>query len=563
MAELAKKKIKILLLLTAVMFAGCANQLPPGGGAVDLVPPVIESTYPENGTTNFKDDHIEINFSKFIVHGTFNDALFISPAISGQSEYDWTNKSVKVYFPGKLKEDVTYVVSVGTGVQDYNNHNHMAQSYSFVFSTGSKIDKGSISGKVFTDKPSGILIFAYIKGDSSINPMKYKPDYISQTGIGGEYKLLGLKSGEYRIFAVRDQYMDLIYQPEQDEIGIPFQDINLTDKDTSYGGLNFFVTKFDTVKPRLINAVMTDRNHVLLKFSREIDTSTIRSSNFILIDSTSGKTVKPVYAFKGNTKTGEMVLAVDSAFPVKDEAFVEAKYIKDSFGNIFHSDITALTLSAKADTTKPGIFSASPPNGSSDADFINQDFTFFFNDAFDSLEAKKGISFTDTSGSPVPHRVRFIDNASFTVKPDHQLKPNNFYLIKINLSYFKDIAGNKYDTLYQYKIKTINGLDFTGISGKLVGAELSEKPFLVLENMNNANKIYKKPVENNLNFEFNRVLPGKYRFWCFYDKNGNGMYDFGKAYPFVPSERFWVYPDTLNLKARWTQSNLVFDIKSR
>ena len=530
---------------------------------MDLVPPVIESTYPKNGTTNFKDNYIEIDFSKFIVHSTFNDALFISPAISGQTEYDWTNKSVKVYFPGKLKQNVTYVVSVGTGVQDYNNHNHMSQSYSFAFSTGSKIDRGNISGKVFADKPSGIMMFAYLKGDSAINPLKYKPDYISQTGNGGEYKLLGLKSGEYRIFAVRDQYMDLIYQPEQDEIGIPFQDIILTDKDTLYSGLNFFVSKFDTVKPRLINAVMTDRNHVLLKYSEEIDTSTIKPSNFILIDSTSGKTVKPIYAFKGNTKTGEMVLAVDSTFPVKDEAFVLAKYIKDLFGNVFRSDNTALTLSEKADTTKPGIFKTLPPNGSSDADFIDQSFTFYFNDAFDSLSAKKGISFTDTAGSSVPYRLHFIDDATFTVKPDHQLKPNNYYLIKLNLSYFKDIAGNKYDSLYQYKFKTINGLDFTGISGKLTGTDLSNEPVLVLENLTSEKIIYKQPVANNLDFVFKRVLPGKYRFWCFYDKNGNGEYDYGKAFPYIPSERFWVYPDTLNLKARWTQTNLVFGIKSR
>ncbi len=560
MVELIKEKIKIFFLFCAVLLSGCANQLPPGGGGVDLVPPAVMNTYPKNGTTDFKNDFIEIDFSKFIIHQTFSEALFISPAINGQLEYDWTGTSVKVYFPEKLKENVTYVVSIGSNVQDFNNHNRMAESYSFVFSTGSQIDKGIISGKIYSDKPGGLLVFAYIKSDSAINPLKYKPDYISQTGKEGSYKLLGLKNGEYRIFAVRDQYMDLIYQPEQDEIGIPYEDVNLSDEDTLFSGLNFFVTKFDTVKPRLVSAVMTDKNHVLLKFSKQIDSSSIKPSNFLIIDSTSGKSITPVYAFKGNTKPEEIVLAVDSAFPQKDQAFVETKSIKDLFENVFQNDFASLTLSEKPDTTKPNIYSTLPANGNSSSDFTGQNFTFYFNDAFNSAVAEKGIAFTDTSGTPVSYRIRFIDNASFVIEPKNNLETNKDYRIKLDLSKFIDIAGNKFDSTYIYKFKTINGLDFTGISGRISGTETGEKPYLVLENFEKGNNTYKLPAGKNDNFEFKRIIPGKYRLWCFEDDNNNGKYDYGKAYPYEPSEQFWVYPDTLNLRARWTQTNINFNI---
>ncbi len=534
--------------------------MPPGGGGVDLIPPSVLKTYPANGTTNFNNNYLEVDFSKYIMHRTFSDALFISPALNGETEYDWTGTSVKVYFPGVLKKNVTYVVSIGTNVQDYNNHNRMSESFSFVFSTGDKIDKGSISGKVFSDKPAGILIFAYLKGDSAMNPMKYKPDYISQTGKEGSFKLLGLKNGEYRVFAVRDQYMDLIYQPEQDDIGIPFQDVTLTDRDTLFSGLNYFITKFDTVKPRLVNAVMTDKNHVLLKFSKQIDTSSIKSSNFLLIDSTSGKSASPSFAFKGSTKPEEMVLALSSVFNADDEVFVEAKAIKDLFGNIYKSDITSLTLSDKPDTSKPGISTVTPANGSMSVDFEGQNFTFSLTDGFDSLSAKKGIAFSDTAGRAVPYRIRFIDDASFVIKPENKLKTNVDYRIKFDLTKFADIAGNKFDSTYIYKFKTINGLDFTGISGKLSGAEKDKKTFVVLENFGKEKDSYKTPVSSSSNFEFSRVLPGKYKLWCFYDLNGNGKYDYGKAYPYEPSERFWVYADTLNLRARWTQTNLNFNI---
>ena len=61
----------------------------------------------------------------------------------------------------------------------------MAQAYNITFSTGNKIDKGEVTGKVFNNKPEGVIIFAYIVGDSVVNPMVKKPDYISQTGTGG------------------------------------------------------------------------------------------------------------------------------------------------------------------------------------------------------------------------------------------------------------------------------------------------------------------------------------------------------------------------------------------
>jgi hypothetical protein len=53
----------IFIFLTALVFFNCANQLPPGGGDVDRIPPEIISVYPPDGTINYKDDYIEIEFS--------------------------------------------------------------------------------------------------------------------------------------------------------------------------------------------------------------------------------------------------------------------------------------------------------------------------------------------------------------------------------------------------------------------------------------------------------------------------------------------------------------------
>ena len=549
----------IFLFFVGIFLSGCANQLPPGGGAVDTIPPKIINVIPADGTTNFSGDHFELEFSKYVDKRTLKDAMFISPAINGELNFDWTGTTVDVTFPGKLQKNKTYVITIGTDLVDYNNHNRMAQSFTFRFSTGNKIDNGEINGKVYSEKPDGIMIFAYAKGDSAINPMKNKPDYISQTGKDGSYKLLGLAPAVYRVFAVRDQYGDLIYQPEQDEIGIPNNDVNITVNDSLYSGLNFFLTKIDTVKPRLTNAVMTDKFHLLVNFSKEVDSATIRSNNFLLVDSTSNKSVKPVYAFKGNTKPTEIVLVIKNDFPLKDEVYLIADTMQDKYGNIYTNDYASLTLSDKSDTTKPEIVRINPQNGSRDVDFAGAQISFYFNDAFDSSAAKSGIAFTDTSGNRVLYNIYFIDDASFRITPKEYLEANKDYLIKLNLSGFKDAAGNSYiDSVYTYKFKTINGLDFTGVSGAVKDADYKMNPYLVLQGIDESKIIYAKELNNSLKYGFERIKPGKYFLWGYYDTDSSKTYSFGKPFPYTPSEKFFYYPDTLNLRPRWTITNIDF-----
>ncbi len=546
-----------------LLLSGCANQLPPDGGAVDTVPPKIADVYPANGTTNFKGDYVQFDFSKYVDKSTLKNALFISPAIEGDLNFDWTGTSVKISFPSSLRKNVTYIITVGTDLQDYYNHNRMAQSYTLTFSTGDKIDKGEIEGKVYDEKPDGIMIFAYTVADSAVNPMKYKPDYISQTGTDGSYKLLGLAPASYRIFAVRDQYKDLIYQPEQDDIGMPPNDVKLTETDTLAAGLNFFLTKMDTVKPRLISAVMTDKYHILLNFTKEVDATTINSKDFSLIDSTLKKNFTPVYAFKGNTKPTEMVLVTTADLPIKDEAYVFVDSIKDKYGNVFRNDFAQITLSEKADTTKPGIAGVIPPDNSDKVDFQNPVISFAFNDGFDTTAARENISLSDTSGIKYPINVHFIDDASFKVLPVQNLKANTYYIIKLTLNGFKDAAGNAYDSVYKYKFKTINGLDFTGASGTVDGAVFSKNPFLILQGIDSDKLKYQQPLNKSSSFKFDRVQPGKYFLWGYYDTDSSKTYSYGEPLPFKPAEKFVFYPDTLNLRARWTVTGINFNFGER
>ncbi|MDP4175209.1 MAG: Ig-like domain-containing protein [Bacteroidota bacterium] len=548
-----------ILLFLSIISLDCANQLPPGGGPVDLTPPEVLSVYPADGTVNFKDDHLEIEFSEYVDKVSFQSALFISPAFQGQLEYEWSGHSVRVNFPEKLKDNITYVVTIGTDVVDLHNKNRMAHAYSFSFSTGNKIDKGFVDGKIYDAEPSGIMLFAYALDSDTVDPGKVKPKYLSQAGKAGDYSLKGLSFGKYRIFAVKDEFKDYIYDIGTDSYGAPYTDISLTEKDTAFKGLNFFITKEDTAKPRLISAAMTDRFHILVDFSEPIDSTLYSSKNFYLIDSTLNSTIMPVYAFQGRGKSTQMVLALKEQLSEQDNIFLFAKELKDKSGNLTKQDYSRISVTNKADTSASMLVKTVPAERSSDVDVSSPEITFFFDDGFDSLKVKNSaVSVLDRAGAKYPFNIRFIDDATFIVKILAELKPRQDYFININLNYLQDVASNRQDSTYKFAFTTFTGTDFTGVSGEVkTSPEMSkENIVVVLQNTEKGKPSYKKKAGPRLEYDFNKVIPGKYLIWSFQSKKSSTNYNYGKPFPFKPSDKFTFYPDTLNLRARWPQSDV-------
>jgi uncharacterized protein (DUF2141 family) len=560
MVKPSTEKIKhILLFFIIIFFVHCANQLPPGGGSVDTIPPVIREVYPPDGTLNYKEDYFEVNFSEYVEKRSVREAIFISPALEGAIELDWSGRSVRIKFPETLRENTTYNITIGTDVVDLNNRNRMSEAYNFSFSTGSKLDRRTISGKIHADKPQGVFLFAYLNPDDTLNPSGRKPDYISQSGSGGNYKIPGLAAGTYRVFAVQDEFRDLLFNADQDRIGIPFMEVSLSETDTLFSGLDFFLTAIDTVKPRLLTSVMTDRNHVVLSFNEELDTSSVSSGNFRLYDSTASSSIDVVYAYKNFSKPVEVVIAIKNNISEGSLLYVFADTLRDKSGNVFTSDQNSITVTVREDTIRPFITRMQPPSGNTIADVQNQIFTFGFNDGVDSSVVKKNITIADTSGKKIKFNINFLDDANFYIYPAERLEPSKDYIIDFNLKPVADAAGNRSDTSFQYRFRTISGLDFTAAAGRVENVTFERNPILILEGIDEKKITYQKSV-NSSEFTFERVEPGTYRLWSFYDEDSSGTYTTGWHYPFKTSEEFSYFRDSLALRPRWAITDIIFNL---
>jgi len=553
------RKIIFIFFILSFILIKCANQLPPSGGDVDTIPPKIVELNPPDGTTNYDKDYFELEFSEYVDKRSVADAIFISPFIEGSLELSWTGTTLDAVFPEELKKDVTYTITIGTDVVDLNNKNRMAESFTFSFSTGNKIDKKIISGKVYGKEKEGIFIYAYKLVGIPDSLLKNKPDYVSQTGVGGNFSLRGLGEGNYRIFAVNDQYRDYLYQQDKDEIGIPYKDIYLSEEDSIFIDLNYLLFNADTSKPRLISGIMTDRNHLLVSCSKELDKNSIRADNFHLIDSTENKDYNFAYAFKGKVKPEEFILMLNEKINSNNLVYLFADTLTDLLGNTIHNDFVKVVISERPDTSSIKITSTEPAQGQT-TDFQKTDIKIFFDEAFNKNLINSAVALTDTFNKPVNFKIDYSDDATLGIKPIENLKPEKDYLLKLQLGKFVDITGNRRDSLFTLNFKTISGLDFTGLSGFVINLDYSKNPVVVLESGEISGLKYEQKL-NSEKFEFTRVEPGKYVLWCFLDENNDGKYNYGWPEPIKYSERFSFYPDTLTLRPRWEVTDLNFKFK--
>ena len=549
------KKIKfikfILLISLTLLLWQCANQLPPGGGEVDRIPPKIIETSPVNGTTNFHDQSVEFDFSEYIDKNSINDAIFISPFVEGGVEYDWSGKTLTMNFNDSLQSDMTYIITVGTKLADLNNRNKMKSAYNLIFSTGSKIDIGEINGKVFTDAPPGVMIFAYLLDSNSVNPSVEKPNYVSQIGLDGKYSVAGLAFGKYLVFAIKDEFKDLLYNVGEDKYGVPNKIITLSESDSIASNINFLMTVDDTVKPNVSNVTMTDQNHLMIEFTEFIDSSKISAKNFYIYDSTENKKHSIEYFYKGKAGIKKYFVSFKDSINSESENYFISDSIIDNQGNITGQGANLFVVSSKPDTVANKVLNVSTGFKKNESDFNNTNIRFNFEDGFRINNMEEAVTISDSRNNSISFNLKKNDDASFSVSPKVNLRPKANYKVEVDLNKVIDAAGNKIDSIYTYKFKTISDLYFSGVSGKIVEDNINIPVILELKPIAKNALKYKLIINKSKKFDFKRVLPGKYTLWGFIDEDSNGTYSFGRIFPFKHSEQFVFYPDTLNLRARW------------
>ncbi len=231
------------ILLLLLWISGCANQQPPGGGEEDKTPPKVKSVSPKPNTVNYRGNSIVIEFDKYVDRRSFQDAFRISPQYKGDITYDFSGKSVEIKFDKpfyKINSNKTFVVNINSVLTDLHN-NQIPSPINFAFATGSKIDMGQVSGKVYNNGGKAIDIFAYhIETESGFDPTKNIGDYLTESSQDGSYNLTNLAPGEYRLLAIQDDDKNLLYSADRENFGVLPFDLSIQDS-VSVKNVNFYL----------------------------------------------------------------------------------------------------------------------------------------------------------------------------------------------------------------------------------------------------------------------------------------------------------------------------------
>ncbi|MBO4634686.1 MAG: Ig-like domain-containing protein [Bacteroidales bacterium] len=252
--------IPAALVLGSMIFPwGCANTTtPPSGGDKDTIPPTITKVSPFPGTVNVNPHRTKLVFS-FNEYVKIKDAngVFLSPPLEKKPKAVIRGKSVEVSFESDLDTNTTYTLDLTGAIAD-NNEGNLFPGFTLVFSTGTRIDSMCVTGLVQdcqTLKPvKGATVMLY-KDHSDSAVFLRRPVAAAKTDDWGFFSIRNIQDTLYRIYAIKDENNNNLYDPETERIA--FLD-TLFRPTTVYNDSLYELKKFDMKDTALCLARKTD-----------------------------------------------------------------------------------------------------------------------------------------------------------------------------------------------------------------------------------------------------------------------------------------------------------------
>ncbi|RPI01797.1 MAG: hypothetical protein EHM72_05655 [Calditrichaeota bacterium] len=565
MRKIMKHAVIISSLLTSFILMTCANQGYPPGGPEDKSPPFVRSTFPPPDSTNVSRDlMVIIEFSEPVIPRTAEESIFITPFSGDNLRFKWRHdRQLSISFADSLLALRTYVITIGAGAKDRRN-NMMKNSFRLAFSTGPTLDSGKIEGRIFGEKVEGAQVWAYDLSQNAFpNPAELFPLYVTQVGKDGIYMLTNMALGTYRLFAVLDQNVNNLYDPNFDWLGITHRDIPLDSTNLSAAPLNFRLALRDTLAPRLESARAPDNRHVDLRFSEPMRTDFLSDPRTFSVISTED-TLKIVNA-SHERRNAALVHLTTSAQTAEKQYAVQVKNGLDLSGSSLISDSSRVEFvgSSIPDTVRP-VYRTMAPKDSSINVVTDAKLEFFFSKAMNPETVVRHLVVADTLGDTSKGQFTWSDQSHIIFTPLSPYKSKTFYYVTLRVDSVFDFFGLPLaDTLFQRRFTTVNVDTFSAISGQLDDeAPAAEGTFFLKASSADPKnpRIYEQTVEKVGKYLFKQMIPGKYVIELYRDEDHNGAYTLGEAFPFFPAERFYVYPDTIEIRSRWPDEgeNIVF-----
>jgi len=575
----------LLLSSICILSAACAKVSNPSGGPRDRTLPVVLETVPEYGAKNFKGKSIIITFDEYVSLNSINEKFMVSPPVKKKPRVYVKGKNVIAEFDEVLRDSTTYTFYFQDAIRDLNEGNTI-EDYQFVISTGSVIDSLSVTGNVYSafdlETPEKTMVLLYRElADSFV--VKHLPDYISRVDQKGYFRINNVKSGKYRLYALKDADNSKNFNLPEEEFAFMTSLVEITPEK------NFIPVVKDTVTikkevpkikmkdvqtkkdAKLQDTIVPIGEYPLLLFAAPKKshylTSSGRPMKYQLIYTLSlppdtmdfnfkipGSGNNSYYIEKSRERDTVRVWLTDSTLYTQSQLMTIINYpFTDTMGITGYREDTiqmrflvprpsrgtkvkkasfAFETNIKGNILKPGqriILSSGTPFREPDTTMIK------LYQIADSVKRKISYSLVKDSS----YSCRYHLNAEF--------KEDKKYLFVAD----SGSVGNIYN---DYADST--GVNFlvkkTDSYSKLSLTIRNCKTSCIIQLLNNQEKIVdEEKISSDGKIEFPLLDAGNYRLKVIYDLNGDGKWTTGEFDMGRQPEPVSYYPNEINLKAGW------------
>lgn len=518
----------ILFFITiALIIASCANRGTPSGGEIDVAPPVIVKSVPENYTTNFNAKEIRIYFDEYIKTKNLSKQLVISPPMKTQPDITplgSASKYITIKIFDTLQPNTTYAFNFGNSIVD-NNEENPFKYYRYVFSTGSYIDslsvKGVIKDALVSEVDDFVSVALYEMDSTYSDSLIYKrePNYITNTlDSTTNFKIENVKAGKYMLRALKDKNGDNKFQQKTEKIAFYETPITLPKDTAKTFELELFneAPNYRAAKPSLVAGEK-------IIFGYEGD---YKNTKIELLS-------KVTDSFKGRYYKDEKT---DSLF-----YYYNPKLKVDSliFKITNNKVIDTFTVRIK-DKERDSLIVSANPKG---AIGVEKDFFITSNIPFESIDETK-IAIRDKDSALVDFKTEYD-----SLKNSYSLKFNktvdNQYKIQVLPNALTDLFNNTNDTL-NYNVKTQNQYKYFNSRIILVNAKY---PVIVQLTDSKFEVVAEQYIDKAQPVDFNFLDPQNFFLRVIYDTNKNGKYDTGDYLKGIQPERVSYHPDVIEAVA--------------
>lgn len=196
-----------LFIVGAFTHSGCAVIVPPTGGPRDTLPPVLISAVPVEFSKHISSNKIVLKFDEYIDYKDIRTELVVNPVPKTDPISDGHLQNVTIKLKDTLLPNTTYTLNFYKGIKDVNEGN-ILRNFTYVFSTGDKIDSGQFAGNVLlalTGKVDSSLVVVLQKKLDDSAVFKERPRYLTRVDSTGRFSFRYIEPGRYAAYAMKDE----------------------------------------------------------------------------------------------------------------------------------------------------------------------------------------------------------------------------------------------------------------------------------------------------------------------------------------------------------------------